>query len=382
MTLDVRPLLAEGVDQGVFLRAAVAVYQSGKLVLCDGTHDRNDVFDVASLTKVATAALALKHFDPDARLSVSGTVRNLLSHHTGLPAWRPFYAAAAQMLRKSVPQIIADERLHIEAKRIVRMYLSIIRPDDPKTLYSDLNFLLLGFALETMLGHPLPIIAQGSLFGPLGLNSMLWGGEHPDAVATAKGRPRPGNPVIEPRVSETPEGPISITKDSKLAGLVERFERMMPPPMPTDAAARDRAVDDDNAAIMGGTAGHAGLWSNAANMAKLGDALRICAEAQSDNPVPAERARLMFTPAGGGRTFGLDLPTGDMPAIGSILGRGAKGAAGHLGFTGCSLWIDRDAELSIAFLSNAVAVERPNPRIRAFRPKLHDAIAWEFAPVP
>ena len=104
MTLDVRSLLTEGVEKGAFRHASVAVFRSGQLVLCDGTHDKDDVYDVASVTKVATAALALRHFDPEARLSMAGTVRDLLSHHTGLPAWRPFHAAAAGILGVTVSE--------------------------------------------------------------------------------------------------------------------------------------------------------------------------------------------------------------------------------------------------------------------------------------
>jgi CubicO group peptidase (beta-lactamase class C family) len=107
----------------------------------------------------------------------------------------------------------------------------------------------------------------------------------------------------------------------------------------------------------------------------MGDLIRQAAEGTSDLLLPKDRAELLFRRTEGGRTYGLDTPSGETPSIGRRLGRGPKGAAGHLGFTGCSLWIDRDAELTIVLLSDAVSIERPNPRLRAFRPRVHDAIA-------
>jgi CubicO group peptidase (beta-lactamase class C family) len=403
---DLRALLSEGVRERVFERAAVAVCLSGELVLTVGTHNPNDVFDVASLTKVATAALSLRRLPLDAIypwIPFRALIPDLLAHRSGLPAWRPFFDVTAALLRVRLTDLIARPELQAQARGIVAGYLPLMTIDRaPKPTYSDVNFLLLGFTLAGDAESSLATIAQTDLFKPLGLRSMQWGGENSSAVPTGRGRPRAGNPIIRlygdatrtagrrfPSLSdETLEQAIAGIR-GPLGGTVDRNDmiRMLValtriewgsdpiPPVGTDPRAVDNAVDDDNAASMGGLTGHAGLWSSAPDMARLGDALRRCAEGESDVPLPPEKARMLFERACESRTYGLDTPSGDEPAIGTILGRGPKGAAGHLGFTGCSLWIDRDAELSVAFLSNAVIIERPNNRIRAFRPRVHDLIA-------
>jgi CubicO group peptidase (beta-lactamase class C family) len=345
----VRALLEEGVRERVFTQASVAVYQSGRLVLNEGTQNPDAVFDVASVTKVLTAVLALKDLSLDwALLAPAITTAQLLTHTSGLPAWRPFFAHAARALDVFPLRLIAEKPLQNRARKLVEQLIRETPADAPRPTYSDLNFLALGFVLEARSGLTLPDLGWEFIIDPLALGSAQWGGLRPEAVKTGNTRPRPGNPNVEPEV---------VASFSTIPGV------------------RDSAVDDDNAAILGGATGHAGLWINARNLALIGDAIRRCAEGESDILLPPAKARLLFEKVQGSRTYGLDTPSGEEPSIGTILGRGPKGAAGHLGYTGCSLWMDRDAELSIAFLSNAVAIERPNPRIRAFRPKVHDLIA-------
>jgi CubicO group peptidase (beta-lactamase class C family) len=137
-------------------------------------------------------------------------------------------------------------------------------------------------------------------------------------------------------------------------------------------------VHDLNAFAMGGVAGHAGLFANAADLLQLASAL--CAAWRDTGPaggsplVPAEVLRLFWQPAGiPGSTWrlGWDGPA----ATGSLAGdRLSRQAVGHLGFTGCSLWIDPERESSIVLLTNFVhPTARKDPRFRALRPALHDA---------
>lgn len=397
LAADLQTLLNQGTSERVYEQASVAVYRSGQLALSVGTHDPDAIFDVASVTKVLTAVLTLKHLGIDEPWPWAGaTGADLLSHRSGLEPWLPFYAAAAQVLRVDLQQLIRDPSLQEQARFIIATMLTMVprvaQAPAPTPTYSDLNFLLLG---ETIAGHleqPLPEVAREALWKPLGLDSMQWGGERPDAVSTGRGRPRSGNPPArfgrqstgghrpaDALLQKVSRKPVLAPEEQEVVALARTLQAILdgsqPIPDTTEPTAADRAVDDDNAASMGGLCGHAGLWSNARDLAKLGDALRRCAEGKSDIPLAPDRARLLFEKACGTRTYGLDTPSGDTPAIGSVLGKGPKGAAGHLGFTGCSLWIDRDAELSIALLSNAVIVERPNPRLKAFRPRVHDLIA-------
>lgn len=334
-------LFAEGFERKLFTDAALhVVTPEGEFETAAG--EGSGLFDVASLTKVFTAALAVSKFSLEHRLEwlkVRPTVGDLLAHRTGLPAWRPFFAMAAGELGRSPRALVAsgtEARTTVpEARALVRRAIAVEEAQAPRPTYSDLNFLALGFELEDRLGAPLPELARKWLLEPFQLTSTRWGGVAPEAAITGSLRPRPWSP------------------DPSLALASE----------PSD----DRAIDDDNAAVMGGVCGHAGIWSTARDVARLGAALLE----RSD----AEPWRALFEQAGGGRTYGLDTPTGAASSIGSILGRGPLGAAGHLGFTGCSLWIDRDARASIALLTNAAAFERPAVQMRAWRRDVHDAVA-------
>lgn len=128
-------------------------------------------------------------------------------------------------------------------------------------------------------------------------------------------------------------------------------------------------VDDDNAWVLDGVAGHAGLFGTARAVATFGNAIldgRI--------PAPTDWKVDSLTP-GSTRTFGFDTPSVEGASCGSRLGRGGpRGAIGHLGFTGTSLWIDLDRRLVVVLLSNRVVFGRANVQIRAFRPRFHDAV--------
>jgi CubicO group peptidase (beta-lactamase class C family) len=388
LSADVRVLLAEGIEQRVFERAAVAAYRSNQLVLSEGTHDPAQVFDVASLTKVLTSVLAHQHLKLNEPLQLlpRATAGDLLSHSAGLPAWRPYFAAATRVLGLTLPGILSSP----EAQRAVRFIASCCARRDPDSApaptYSDLGFLLLGFAIEAAKQKSLAHVAREDLFEALELRSMQWGGTHPAAASTGAARPRAGNPGVGAAEIVLDAGLVARVAaerayEGSSADIVKRLEAVS---WKVDLSSvegregRDHAVDDDNSASMGGVVGHAGLWSNAPDLAKLGAALLRCADSGADEPLPTDTAQLLFRRVSGSRTLGLDTPSGEEPAIGTVLGRGPLGAAGHLGFTGCSLWMDRDAQLTVALLSNAVVIERPNPRIRAFRPRLQDLIAKAF----
>lgn len=325
--------LKSGLAEGFFTHAALAVVRE-RTVLFEGAVGGSPatLFDVASLTKVFTAALVVDTLDVEKKLDWldgSPSIADLLAHRSGLPAWRPLFAIAAKELGVSTGEIALDPFLQRKARHIFRRELGRTPADSAKPTYSDLGFLALGFALEDEHKTTLP-----SLLTRLPLKASRWGG--PQSVAPKTGLTRPRD------------------------WLPEAIEQQ---PVTTN----DRGVDDDNASALGGACGHAGVWSTAQDVAMLGDALRDSKWAS------------LFTHAGGGRTYGLDTPTGDAPSIGSKLGRGTLGAAGHLGFTGCSLWIDRDASLSIALLTNAVFFERPAVKFREWRRSVHDAVAQVFA---
>jgi CubicO group peptidase (beta-lactamase class C family) len=142
-----------------------------------------------------------------------------------------------------------------------------------------------------------------------------------------------------------------------------------------------RTVNDENARAMGGAAGHAGLFSSASDVARVGEEWRRALAGEGrilDPAVAREFARRDATP-GSERALGWDTPTPGRSSLGSRLGRGPLGAIGHLGYTGCSLWIDRDADLTCALLTDhAIPGGRRAEVILAFRRAFHDAVAQEL----
>jgi CubicO group peptidase (beta-lactamase class C family) len=139
-------------------------------------------------------------------------------------------------------------------------------------------------------------------------------------------------------------------------------------------------VDDDNAWAMDGVAGHAGLFGTCEAVARFGQAVlgEIAGTGRLAPPSLWQDAlrRDAETP-GSTRALGFDTrlpgdPAGDSSA-GRHLGGVAPGAAGHVGFTGVSLWIDRGRDLVVALCTNRTALGRADTRIRGFRQRFHDA---------
>jgi CubicO group peptidase (beta-lactamase class C family) len=331
-----------------------------------------DLFDVASLTKVmATTTLAAQAV-ADRRLALDApvaaelpgfeaagkegvTLRHLLAHASGLPRWRPYHALASADPVAGAAFLPPDRRPPMTAlrpafergKSIVRAAVlaePLEAAPGTRALYCDPGFIALGLLLERALGDRLAALAEGRVFLPLGLGSTGYrDGLAPDESA-ALGAGRAFVP----------------TERCEHRGEVNRG-----------------AVNDDNAWAMGGGAGHAGVFSTARDVARLGQAwLDALRGRRSIVPavVAAEFARRDSTP-GTTRALGWDTPSEEGSSLGTRLGREGRGAIGHLGFTGTSLWIDIERELVIALLTNRVHPTAENERIRPFRPRFHDAVA-------
>jgi CubicO group peptidase (beta-lactamase class C family) len=133
-------------------------------------------------------------------------------------------------------------------------------------------------------------------------------------------------------------------------------------------------VHDDNAYAMGGIAGHAGLFANAADVNALVGHLRACWRGEEEF-VPQELVRLFWTRdqtvEDSTWALGWDTPSVTGSSAGSRIG---PVAIGHLGFTGTSLWVDLARDAHVIFLTNRVHPHRDNERIRDVRPRVHDAV--------
>ena len=382
--------LRRGVDEEVFPGGATAVFLQGKLVHLSATGDAQTLpervplkpdahFDLASLTKVlgTTAAAVLlvgrrqlELDDPVVRFwpefgrggKKSVTLRHLLAHCSGLPAFKPYFlevlkdAGAAQLFREE-----SGFRARMSACRRGRtVVLDAVRSEklerEPGTqvVYSDLGFIALGRVLETISGERLDQLLAHEVHPPLGLKSLAFrplderAHEVPQLVATGVRRPREPAPGQED---------LFPTPDPGLSPRVHLGE-----------------VDDDNAFAMGGVAGHAGLFGPARAVAAFGNA--VLEDLDGAARLASKETWVAFcrrdTTPGTSRALGFDTPAGESPASGALMA--ASQTIGHTGFTGTSLWIDLSRKLCVALLTNRTHPTRANLRIRAFRPAFHDAV--------
>jgi CubicO group peptidase (beta-lactamase class C family) len=291
------------------------------------------LFDLASLSKVvATTAAAMilyerglldleapvtaiiPEFADEDALRRQVTLRMLLAHSSGLPAYEKLFQRAAtreDLLQATVSTALAA---------------------DPGTRaeYSDIGFIILGVVLERLADERLDGFCQREIFGPLGM-------------------------------THTTFKPAAALKQSI-------------PPSADDLTFRHRIiqgeVQDENASILGGVAGHAGLFSTAEDLAVFAHALL-----NGGYPILRPATVELFTrresePEGSSRALGWDTPSAPSQSGKYFSSR----AFGHLGYTGTSLWIDPERQLSIVLLTNRTWPDCQNQSIKKIRPAFHDAI--------
>ena len=287
------------------------------------------------------------------------TVRHLLTHASGLPGWRPLFERAMADPVAGLAFLPPAERPSFEAlaepfakgEALVRAAVL----DEPleagpgeRAVYSDLGFLALGWVVEAAGGDRLSRLASGRVFGPLGLRSTGFVDGLDAAAAGAFARGRAFVPTER---------------------CVHRHE------------VNQGAVNDDNAWAAGGGAGHAGLFSTALEVAALGQAWLEPLRG-GRGVIPREAAtftRRDVSVEGSTRALGWDTPSAEGSTLGTRLGRGKRGAFGHLGWTGCSLWIDVDQELVCALLTNHChPAGTDRARLNPFRARFHDTVAAEL----
>lgn len=314
------------------------------------------VFDLSSLTKpLATSACALVlvsegqmplglpvaevlpelcDTDSDARRRQI-TVRMLLSHCSGLPAHVRYF--------EELDSGIAGTRRGYRA--VVDAVAATPLESDPGTrvVYSDLGFILLGELIERIAGMPLERFFTRQVLDPLGVDSVGFR-----------------------RLPEEPDGDAQVSAVDSIApcGSCEWRE--------TQSLVGE--VQDENCWAMGGVSGHAGLFGD------LGGVHRLVAEwvAAADGRgtvLSSDIAREFWANRGGpdGSTWALgwDTPSAVGSTAGTQIGRPAFG---HLGYTGTSVWVDRERGVHCVLLSNRVHPDRENQAIREFRPVIHDLV--------
>lgn len=354
-------LFARGLDERVFSLARAEVWHRGVKVYEGGNAPADARFDCASLTKVMCTTALLCRLAERGELEVSaplsallpgaqgpGTLEDLAFHRAGLPAFVPFFAE----LTRSHPALFEapSPALRKEVRALVVQRLLAVVPERPvgsAAVYSDVGFLRLGEALAAASGQPLDALFDGEVARPLSIGAgfrRLSRALEPVGVVDTGGR-RPREPA---------PGQESLWRCASWPS-------------------RPGEVDDDNAWVMDGVAGHAGLFASARDVARFGQAVL------EGFVRPPGGWRVDASTPGSTRTFGFDTPSPEGASCGGRFGRaGPLGAIGHLGFTGTSLWIDLDRALVVALLTDRVVFGRHNVAIRAFRPAFHDAVLDEL----
>lgn len=327
-----------------FPGASVAVTQTGKFVGSEAfghfTFAENPppvtpatIFDLASLTKViatTTASMILfdrKVLDLDRpicevlpefaghdprRLAI--TFRMLLAHSSGLPSHKRYFEKCSS--RESLLQAVFQTPLKADPATQVE--------------YSDIGFILLGVAMERLTNEALDSFCAREIFQPLGMDRTCF------------------NPPVAWRDQIPPT-------------LEDRYFRHR---------IIQGEVNDENAYVLSGIAGHAGLFASAEDVAKFA----LCMLRDGLPIIRAETVKLFTArqalPAGTSRALGWDTPSRPSQS-GKYF---SEASFGHLGYTGTSLWIDPEREVSITLLTNRTWPDAKSQAIKQVRPAVHDVM--------
>jgi CubicO group peptidase (beta-lactamase class C family) len=348
------PLVEEGIRRGAYPGAALVIGRHDTVLLACGyghltwspSSPAADVdstfYDLASLTKVIATTPALMV------LVERGSIRLDTPVATYLPAFRGPGTAGITVrqllthtsgLRPTLP-LFREARDSVEALRLV-LAQTPVAPPGTRVIYSDLNAILLGEIVRRTSGEPLAVFATREVLAPLGLSHALF---RPPAR-------------LRSRVA-----PTGVWHGHAVAGV----------------------VNDQNAAKLGGVAGHAGLFATAADVARFAQfMLREGVLADGGRLLRAETVHLFTTKAadfGRGseaRALGWQaVPTGEsVSSAGTLFG---PRSYGHTGWTGTSLWIDPARDLFVVLLTNrayAPRARRSFTVLKTVRGRVADAAA-------
>ena len=351
-------LMEKGVRDGVFPGAALLLSRGGDIlhraIYGNAALEPERVgmrfgtlFDVASLSKVmATTAIAMRlqeagRLELDVELASllpvfkesayrAVTVEHLLAHTAGLPAYVPYFQRFGVTEVEDLPRDEVQARL-----------LEWIAQETPlgaagaERVYSDLDFIILGALLEKVGGESLRDLFRREVAAPLELHQTLY------------------SPVDR---SRREAGRVAATEKDPWRGRLLCGE-----------------VDDQNAYLLGGVAGHAGIFTSVDDCHKF--ACELLRSVRGDSSWLRAETVGLFIGSDRRRTLGWDRPSQPTSQAGRYI---HASAWGHLGFTGCSLWIEPDRELIVILFSNRVHPTRSNDLIKAFRPLIHDAVFQHY----
>ncbi|MEE9607784.1 MAG: serine hydrolase domain-containing protein [Myxococcota bacterium] len=321
---------------------------------------RETVFDLASLTKpIATATAILLLVDEGAvglddpvskflpvfseRDKDGVTLRHLLTHSSGLKPWRAYHELLIEKERKTGERTIGTPAAREFAiERTLRS--GLVHQPGEAAVYGDLDFIVLGAVVEAVARQALDDFCRERIFTPLGMRDSCF-------VRLGDG---------EPALPEPERRRVAATENCPWRGRIVWGE-----------------VHDPNASVMGGVAGHAGLFAPADDVMTFAQTLLDVWHGRSE-ALPREALRTFLTrqhlPENSDWALGWDTPTAGKSSAGRHF---AEPSVGHLGFTGTSLWIDLEREAVVVMLTNRVHLVAKRSRF-ALRPIVHDFILEAF----
>ena len=277
------------------------------------------------------------------------TFRQLLTHTSGLAAWRDVFAVVGPVPNAPniAPTISPQSHAPVQAQArwaqamaAINQYPFIDQPGQ-RVVYSDIGFMLLGQAVQALCGMPLDRAIQMYVLDPLGLKHTLF------------------NPVQSGRVG------VNHTAATEL-DLRWRQRRVW------------GEVHDENACAVGGVAGHAGLFATAMDVAQFGQAwLSASVSLGLDANLAAQALTEQAVTDDVRRGLGFVLKSHHNASAGDVF---SEATFGHTGFTGTTLWVDPRRECVVACLTNGVYLGRAVHAPHAFRRQLHDLLALSIAP--
>ncbi len=341
-----RAVIESSIQTKAFPSATLLVWKDGEILHHESfgrlTYERSSrktdtltLYDLASLTKPLAVTLTLMKFHSEGKIRLEDslktflpqtanggkenlTLKDLLLHQSGLIAFRRYYDCCST-----------------ETQVLTRIYSdTLIRRIGDTTIYSDLNFVLLGKVVEAISGKRLDQHFAETFATPLGLKNLMF--VPPDSLAYR----------IAPTEVDT------------------HWKFSFPRPK----------VHDPTAALLGGTSGNAGLFGNARDILRLLLPLLNGGTLDSLRFFTPETIRLFTTrdPKHKLRALGWDMRTNsEKTSTGKYF---SMNTFGHTGFTGTSIWIDPERNLCVIFLTNRVYPTSTNRQILSVRRALHDAI--------
>jgi CubicO group peptidase (beta-lactamase class C family) len=353
---EVDAIVRQGIRQGVYPGAVVVIGRKDSVLYARGyghftwspsspvPNPDSTLWDIASITKVMGTTSAAMRLVDARRLSLDApvrqylpqfsggpkdrvTVRMLLDHTSGLRSYVPFFKQART--RDGAKALLYAEPL--------------IRQPGRSAVYSDLNAILLGLVVETVSGLPLDSLVTREVFEPLELRETIY---------------RPPASIRRRTV------PTALWRGHPVQGQ----------------------VNDPNAVVFGGAAGHAGIFSSGMDLARYAQVwLRNGAGPRGQWVTPATIRQFLTRGANSGpRLLGWDTPEldGKEPSLfGTLI---SAAAYGHTGFTGTEIWIDPAHDLFLVFLTNRTFDPRArnaHHALRIVRTSLSDAAIRLVPPV-